>query len=96
MEGLELFVTVAPLLDAANKMNRALEIYLKSIDKVKAAAVALAENWEGDGQVQFVKDQDQAYKWYSNLVAVVREMIAAARKVAENYKETEQTLKSMM
>ncbi|MBR4443437.1 MAG: WXG100 family type VII secretion target [Clostridia bacterium] len=93
---LEVLVDMAQLSSAANNMQNALETYRGAIDNVKTAADNLASKWEGDGQVAFVNDQQQAYTWYNSLVQCVHEMIAEARRTVERYRDHVAQLKSQM
>lgn len=81
----ELLVNIAELTQAAAKMASALANYREAIADVKTAADELASNWEGDGQVAFVNDQSQAYKWYIDLSDIVQAMIDEARRIADRY-----------
>lgn len=92
----ELLVNISELVQAAAKMNEALGNYREAIGNVKAAADELASKWEGDGQVAFVADQEQAYKWYNSLADVVMNMIEEAKKVAQRYEDNISNLKSIM
>jgi len=93
---LELLVDIQQLLEAANNMESAKQTYGGAVENLRAAAADLASKWEGDGQVAFVADQDAAYRWYGNMIEVVMEMIAEARRTAERYRDHIDILKSQM
>ena len=93
---MELLVDIGELISAANNMQTALETYNEAIGAVKTAADELAGNWEGDGQVAFVADQNAAYTWYNSLYEVVVEMINEARRTAQRYRDHIDQLKAQM
>lgn len=93
---IELLVNIGELTAAAAKMNEAVASYREAVDQVKTAADDLASKWEGDAQVAFVNDQNNAYKWYFSLADVVDAMIEEARRVARRYEENLNNLKSIM
>ena len=72
MEAMRLLVNAIELTQAAADMNKAMDVYNDAIKAVKEAAADLASKWEGDTQQAFVRNQDEAYKWYSSIELVVR------------------------
>lgn len=93
---LELLVNISELTAAAAKMNEAVSNYREAVDQVKTAADELASKWEGDAQVAFVNDQNDAYRWYFSLADIVDAMIEEARRVARRYEENINNLKGIM
>ncbi|MBR0463338.1 MAG: WXG100 family type VII secretion target, partial [Clostridia bacterium] len=89
-------VNAIELSQAAADMNKAMEVYNEAITAVKNAADDLASKWEGDTQVAFVKNQEEAYKWYSSIHAVVLYIIDTVKKVIELYRQNEDRLKGIM
>ena len=67
-----------------------------AFDAVKSAAADLASKWEGDGQKAFVANQDEAYRWYSSIHAVVKYVIETVKKVIDTYREAEKRAASIM
>ena len=96
MSAMRLLVNAIELSQAAADMNKAMEVYNDAITAVKNAADDLASKWEGDTQVAFVKNQEEAYKWYSSIHAVVLYIIDTVKKVIELYRQNEDRLKGIM
>lgn len=96
MSAMRLLVNAIELSQAAADMNKAMEVYNEAITAVKNAADDLASKWEGDTQVAFVKNQEEAYKWYSSIHAVVLYIIDTVKKVIELYRQNEDRLKGIM
>ena len=93
---LEVLVDMAQLASAANNMQNALETYRGAIGNVKSAADALASKWEGDTKEAFVRNQEEAYKWYSTIHNIVIGIIDLVKKVINMYKEAENKVKSIV
>ncbi|MBO4297734.1 MAG: WXG100 family type VII secretion target [Clostridia bacterium] len=96
MDAMRLLVNAIELSQAAAKMNEAMEAYNEAIEAVKTAAADLASKWEGDGQKAFVANQDEAYRWYSSIHAVVIFVINTVKKVIDTYREAEKRAASIM
>ena len=96
MSAMRLLVNAIELSQAAADMNKAMEVYNEAITAVKNAADDLASKWEGDTQVAFVKNQEEAYQWYSSIHAVVLYIIDTVKKVIELYRQNEDRLKGIM
>ena len=96
MEAMKLLVNAIELTQAAADMNRAMEVYNEAISAVKAAAADLAGKWEGDTQQAFVRNQEEAYKWYTSIHAVVIYIIDTVKKVIDLYRQNEERLKGIM
>ncbi len=91
-----LLVQWIELSQAAAKMNQAMEIYNNAINAVKSAAADLASKWEGDTKEAFVRNQEEAYKWYSMIHNIVVGIINLVKKVINMYKEAESKVKSIV
>ena len=68
----------------------------EAIDSVNAAAQDLASKWEGDGQVAFVADQAECYRWCNSLAQCAMEFISETKRMAERYVDALAQLKSQM
>jgi len=84
------------LSQAAAKMNEAMEVYNNAINAVKAAAADLASKWEGDTKEAFVRNQEEAYKWYSMIHNIVVGIIDLVKKVISMYQDAESKVKSIV
>ena len=82
-------VTISELQDAATKIEQYAEDYLTAANNLKAAADQLASTWEGDSQVAFVTEQENAYNWYRNMASICKEYAAALRMAAQKYQQTD-------
>ena len=92
----ELIVDAAELLQAANQMNQAAEIYEEAVETAKGAANDLASKWEGAAKDAFVAHQENAYSWYKQILNVVREMVQIIRKAVDLYNQMEDAVKSVV
>lgn len=96
MTAMRLLVNAIELTQAAADMNKAMEIYNEAITAVKDAAADLASKWEGDTQQAFVRNQEEAYKWYSTIHAVVLYIIDTVKQVVAMYEQTEEMIKNIV
>ena len=71
MTGLELIVQASELIQAANEMNQAMEIYQDAVESAKSAANDLAGKWEGATKDAFVRHQENAYSWHKQIINIV-------------------------
>ena len=94
--GMKLFVQMVELLQASAKMNEAMERYNEAKEAVQKAAETLASNWEGDAREAFWANQQEAYGWYSQIMLVVLEIIDLVKKVAQEYRDAEDRIKSIV
>ena len=89
-------VQAAELIQAANEMNQATEIYEGAVENCKTAAADLASKWEGDAQKAFVAQQENAYSWHKQILSVVRQMIDVIHKAVDLYNQMEDAVKSVV
>ena len=82
-------VNISELQDAATKIDQYAEDYLTAANNLKAAADQLASTWEGDSQVAFVTEQENAYNWYKNMAAICKQYANAMRQAAQKYQQTD-------
>jgi WXG100 family type VII secretion target len=78
-------VTISELQSAAQKLSQACESYRSAAASLKSAADALAATWEGDSQVTFAAEQEQANAWYNKMAEIVDAYVAQLNKAAEDY-----------
>ena len=91
-----ILVQAAELLQAANEMNQAMEIYEGAVENCKTAAADLASKWEGSAQQAFVAQQENAYSWHKQMLNIVRQMIDVIRKAVDMYNEMEDAVKGIV
>ena len=91
-----MLVQAAELIQAANEMNQAMEIYQGAVENCKSAAADLASKWEGDAQKAFVAQQEHAYSWHTQIISIVRQMIDVVRKAVDLYNQMEDAVKSVV
>lgn len=89
-----LLVQAAELIQAANEMNQAMEIYEGAVENCQNAAADLASKWEGETKIAFVEHQENAYQWHKQILEIVREVIAVVRKAVDLYNTMEDAAKS--
>ena len=92
----ELLVELAELSAAAEEINKACTVYEETKDACKAAGDELASMWEGESQVAFVGYMENAFKWWFQMVLVVREIVATIKKVIEIYQTMEDPVKGIV
>lgn len=86
-----IMVTISELQNAAERISQACEQYQAAANSLKSAADALAATWEGDSQVAFVNEQEQANAWYLKMADIVNEYVAEMKAAASKYEETDQS-----
>ena len=89
-------VSIPELQSAASKITQAASDYQSAADSLKAAADELAANWEGDSQVAFVNEQQQAYDWYKRMAALCEEYAQSMNTAAQRYAETDAAAASLI
>ena len=82
-------VTVSELQSAASKITEYAADYRSAADSHKSAADELAATWEGDSQVAFVTEQEQAYNWYTKMAQICEQYAQAMNQAAQRYAETD-------
>ena len=96
MAMVELLVEFAAVRSAISNMNQAREAYQEAIDSVNAAAQDLASKWEGDGQVAFVADQAECYRWCNSLAQCAMEFITETGRMIDRYEDAVGQVKAQM
>lgn len=82
-------VTISELQSAASKIAQSAADYRSAADALKSAADELASTWEGDSQVAFVSEQEQAYNWYCKMAEICQQYSQAMSQAAQRYTETD-------
>ena len=82
-------VTVSEMQSAANKISQAAENFLNVANQTFASAQALAESWEGDSQVAFQAEQQQANEWYKKMVEIVNTYVNSLQNAAKAYQQAD-------
>ncbi len=82
-------VTISEMQNAANKISQAAENFLDAANQVFAGAEALADSWEGDSQVAFAAEQQQANEWYKKMVEIVNTYVANLQSAAKAYQQAD-------
>ena len=82
-------VTISELQNAASNITQYAQDYKSAADNLKASADALAGAWEGDSQVAFVDEQEQAYNWYTKMAALCEEYADSMKNAATAYEQTD-------
>ena len=84
---MELRVTISELEAAADKLKSATAEYGDATNATKAAADTVAAGWEGDAQVAFVEEQEEAVRWYQQVAQAVELYASAIKAAAALYKD---------
>ena len=82
-------VTISELQSAAQKISQACESYRSAAASLKNAADALAATWEGDSQVAFAAEQEQANAWYNKMAEIVDSYVNQLNNAAAKYPATD-------
>lgn len=93
---IDLAVDLAKLAAAEVEIQRALAIYREAVNKAKAAAEALLENWEGDAANEFEREQANAYKWHLCIFDVISSFINELEQAIKTYQEYEERIKALI
>lgn len=96
MAMVELLVRASELIQAANDMNAAMEVYEEAVEAAKSAAADLASKWEGATKDAFVVHQENAYTWHKSILSIVTQMISVIRQVIDLYEQTEEAVKNIV
>ena len=82
-------VTISEMQNAANKISQEAENFLNAANQVFASAEALADSWEGDSQVAFAAEQQQANQWYKKMVDIVNSYVSSLQTAAKTYQQAD-------
>ncbi len=83
-------VTISEMQSAASKIQQAAENFLEAANQVFSAAEALSNSWEGDSQVAFAAEQQQANAWYKKMTEIVNTYVAGLNTAAKTYAQADQ------
>lgn len=89
-------VTPTELENAAKKIEENIQLYEQATANAKTAADDLAGKWEGDAQVAFVQEQEQANAWYKQMATIVKTYSGAMRQAAKTYVGTDNQAKGII
>jgi len=82
-------VTISEMQNAANKISQAAQDFLNAAGQTFSAAEALGQSWEGDSQVAFMAEQQQANAWYKKMVEIVNTYVSSLQNAAKTYQEAD-------
>ena len=82
-------VTISEMQNAANKISQAAQDFLNAAEQTFSAAEALGQSWEGDSQVAFMAEQQQANAWYKKMVDIVNTYVSSLQNAAKVYQEAD-------
>jgi len=82
-------VTFSEMQAAANKIAQEAQNFLDAANQVMAGAEALSQTWEGDSQVAFINEQQQANEWYKKMVDIVNTYVTMLQNAVQKYEESE-------
>ena len=83
-------VTVSEMQNAANKIAQAAENFRNAAQQTFNAAQALSSTWEGDSQVAFLAEQEQANQWYNKMMEIVNTYVESLNNAARTYQEADE------
>ena len=75
---------------AANKISAQADEFLNTAKAVMSSAEELGGKWEGDSQVAFMQEQQQANAWYQSMVTLVQNYVTTLKNAAKTYQEADQ------
>lgn len=82
-------VTISEVTKAAQTIQQAAQDFLDTANNVFSTAENLASYWEGDSQVAFAQEQQQANQWYKKMVDIVNSFVTSLNTTAKNYQEAD-------
>ena len=82
-------VTFSEMQAAANKIAQEAQNFLDAANQVMAGAEALSQTWEGDSQVAFINEQQQANEWYKKMVDIVNTYVTMLQNAVQKYEQGE-------
>ena len=82
-------VNPGEMVAAANNIAQEAQNFLDAASQVIAGAEALGQTWEGDSQVAFMNEQQQANEWYKKMVDIVNTYVTMLQEGARKYEEGE-------
>lgn len=83
-------VTISEMQSTASKISQAANEFLEAANQVYSAAEALSSSWEGDSQVAFAAEQQQANAWYKKMTEIVNTYVEGLNAAAKNYEAADQ------
>jgi WXG100 family type VII secretion target len=87
-------VTVSEVTNAATKIASAANDFLTTAGKVMQAAEALGSSWEGDSQVAFMQEQQNAHSWYEKMAEIVTTYVESLNQAAKKYQDADDQAKA--
>ena len=87
-------VTVSEMQNAANKISQAAENFRNAAQQVLSSAQNLGGTWEGDSQVAFMAEQEQANQWYNKMMEIVNTYVESLNNAAKTYQEADEAAAS--
>jgi len=87
-------VTISEMQSAAGRISAAAQDFLASANQAMEAATALGDTWEGDSQVAFMQEQQQANAWYRQMVELVNTYVESLNNAARAYAEADEAARS--
>ena len=89
-------VTVSEIRASARKISKASSDFLSLANQVLSSAEALSQSWEGDSQVAFIKEQQQANEWYKQMTELVNTYVSNLQEAADTYANTDEDASSII
>ena len=83
-------VTVSEMQNAANKISQAAENFRSAAQQVLNSAQQLSGTWEGDSQVAFLAEQEQANQWYNKVMEIVTTYVESLNNAAKAYQAADE------
>lgn len=90
------YVTISALIRYARDAKAAQDKLNEAKAEMKSAAEALCQVWQGDAATAFAQEQGVLDNWFTQLISIGTEYIAAVNAAAQKYKEKEEELASKL
>lgn len=87
-----ILITIKTILQYLAQARQAQEKLNEAKEAMKRAAEELCSNWEGEAAKAFAQEQGVLYNYCTELTGVGDEYIEGIQKVAENYRNAEETV----
>lgn len=82
-------VTLSEMSGAASKISQAAADFLQVAGQVLSSADSLSACWEGDSQVAFSTEQQNANAWYNKMMGIVDTYVEALNSAVRQYAEAD-------
>ena len=84
-----IYAIISDMNQAAQKLSRETGVFSGAVEKTRTAAEKLIAGWEGDAQAAFVREQAEAFSYYTQMAQLVEKHIEKIRSAATSYTDAD-------